>query len=339
MENTTENKGLLQRNFDSFIEAMERGESWVQQPSKEPSYVKNAITGKAITGYNGLVLQQEMKEQGIENKTVITKNQMDGNNESGKIYWNQKGNNAYITTLTYDNPNAFYGKNSPEVINGEANAGDKKVLANGKEMRGVNFSMVFDASKVEEMVRQPKLNENGEPMKYKNNVVATYESGKPKRYDHDGSYVTKNGREITYKKGDFVYLHKAGSTIYETVPTGNKLEATKVNEPIKAEGLGKIPEARDNTPQEVLRNGLAKAFRGALTGDFEGWKPSKEQISSIKEYFKDRPGEFRGIARTAEQIARGSQETIDRISSAIESKQLAKVAEKTNVKEKSAGRK
>ena len=147
----------------------------------------------------------------------------------------------------------------------------------------LNEYFKFDASKVEEMVRQPKLNENGEPMKYKNNVVATYESGKPKRYDHDGSYVTKNGREITYKKGDFVYLHKAGSTIYETVPTGNKLEATKVNEPIKAEGLGKIPEARDNTPQEVLRNGLAKAFRGALTGDFEGWKPSKEQISSIKE--------------------------------------------------------
>ncbi len=333
MENT-EKQGLLTREVANFFDKLEKGESWLQQPSKEPTYVKNAITGKPITGLNAIILQQAMKDQGIENRTVITNEQAKGNNPSGNAYWNPKGQNGYIATLTYNNAKAFYGKNSPEVLSGEKQAGEKRTYPDGKEMRGINFSFVYDASKMTEMKRQPKMNADGSVVRYKYDEVATDERGKAKKYDHDGSYVTKSGKVIEYKKGDYVKVHSAGSTVYETVPTGKKLETTKANAPIINADAADLYKAKDNSPKEVLMEGLTMALRGAMTGDFEGWKPTKEQVSSMKEYYTNHPGEFRGVANTAEARAKGDKETVTRIDAAVEAKAQKKVAENTNTKSK-----
>ena len=337
MENT-EKQGLLTREVADFFKNLRDGTSWLQQPSKEPTYVINAITGKPITGFNAIVLQQAMKDQGIENRTVITQEQARGNNESGNEYWNPKGQNAYICTLTYNNAKAFYGKNSPEVLSGEKQAGEKRTFIdkNGQEveMRGINFSFVMDASKVTEMKRQPKLNADGSVARHKFDVIATDKSGKPKTYDQDGSYVSKSNKLIEFKKGDYVKLHSAGSAVFETVPTGNKLLTTKANEPIINADAADLYKARDNSPKELLTEGLTKALRGAMTGDYEGWHPTEEQISSMEEYYTKHPGEFRGVANTAEARAKGDKETVARIDAAVEAKAQKKVAENTNTNSK-----
>lgn len=334
----TTNESVLKRNVKDFFEKLEKGESWVQQPSKEPSMVKNALTGKPVTGYNALVLQQALKDTNNNTKLVITDNQMKGNNEKKAEYWSDKDSKAFITTLTYNNSKAFYGANDPEVLNGNHQAHERKLDAEGKPVRDINFSMVFDATKVEEVANRPKLNEKGEEMRYKSDWVSLDENKKPMKYQEDGSYVLGNGRVVEYKKGDYIIAHHKGARIFEKQRSGNRFENVPSHEPMIEQDRAPLYKAKDESAKELLMEGLTKAFRGAVEGNYEGWHPTEAQIKTMSEAYKDNAIAFRGICNTAETRALKSKDIVARVDANVAAKEQKMVAENTQNNTKKASR-
>ncbi len=309
---------LVKKVFDH----LQKGTSVLQKPHDKPCYAKNFENGSIPTSYSNLNLLQGMSDIGCKSTFYITQDQM-----AQKGYFNLNKNTNAIGYILYKVP-ARYKKEDPEVINGEVKAGTIKTDKNGKTIyekddKGKDLTKMAFCQAAELVVKprfKPLLDENGNQLYYEENV-----------YDEKGAVYTEDrygkDNKLFGKKGEPVVLHFAGSKKGDFVPSKERITpAEPLNLPPfeKKENLFPLPECKDkNNAFEVLKCGLAKAFRGIYNGTGESWNPSKEEIDFLEKAFIQDRKNFLNCCDIADTYGRGNKAICEKMEENIKAKQLA----------------
>lgn len=305
-----------------FMTHLENGTNIVQKVHDKPSYAKNFLTGSVPTGFSQYNLLQGLSDNSCKSTLYITQDQKAKNN-----YFNLHGGAKPIGYVMYKTPE-YWKKDDPEVIAGKAKAGESKTDEKGKAIykkdeKGKDvISMAFcqAAELIVEPKFKPSLGDDGQPLKYTENVYAkdgaVYTSD---RYDDKGN--------LYGKKGEPVIEHFAGTMIGENVPSKNRITPAEPNNLAaleKKEDLYPLPECKDNKNAfEVLKCGMAKAFRGIYNGTGESWNPTKEEIELVKNAFIQDKRNFLKCLDIADTYGRGNKVICEKMEKNIQAKQLA----------------
>lgn len=329
MENNEEQTVFESKLVKNFITNLRNGTSFLQEPNSEPAYVQNYATGIPYTGINMLIINQGMKDKGKTAMLAMSNIQA----ENLKLYI-EKGKEK-IGTAIYEDSNAFYKKNDPEVISGKHKASEHKVDENGKPVNDTIYSFVFAAEDIVKTKFEVKRDNEGNAIKYAENVYAKNKNGEIIRYNKDGIINNKFTNEtIAYKAGDPVIKHLKGSVQGELIGTKEHIVQPEKNHLppfITEKNIAKLPEINEkSTAKEILIAKLAEAFRGKLQGNYSGLKISLEQIDKIEKEYLTHPRAFRGAVKSAQTRAMGNIETIKRMDEAIQKRKNESINEYSN---------
>lgn len=334
---TTNSEEFKSSMVSKFVEDLRNGQSVLQQPKKEPSYVKNVASGKILKDINAIIVAQGLKDNGKAANLVVTAKQKDD-----KRYINVANKEA-IATAMFDDSRAYYQKNDKEVVEGKARIGEHKKDADGKLVPDTQYSMIYAAEDLYESKFQKAKDENGNFIKYEKDIPYTDKDGKELRYEKDGSYQNFSGETVSYKAGDIKIKHKAGSYVGDYIATDKRVaqpEPSHLPQLLDSKDLAPLYQRKNDSGREVLMEGLTKAFRGMMQGDFEGWKPTAKEIDAIEKDLISHPREFRGIANSAWTRAEGDKNTVAKMDKAIQEREQKQQNTKENVNQnqKSKGR-
>lgn len=324
-ENDWANKESV--TLTNFTKSLLNGTSWVQKGTKEPRYAKNVFSGDVPKGLSQYSIMQGIYTQGKQNTLFATHDQADTNNVRPQL-----GSKA-IGFVTYQ-------------VDAKDENGKNILDENGKNKKYDRQSFVFSASDFVKTKQQPKTDEKGNRLTYEEN-----EFSKDQVYKEDRTYKDKNGNVFwEAKKGEPVLVHKKGSIMYETVNTDEHIVPNSRNKLPKLtdeKNLYPLPQMKnENDALEILKTGMAKAFRNIYYGTGEGWNPSKKEIEIIADSFSKNGSikEFSSILNMADTYGRGNPEQCKRmeenIARKIEQNQKAnvEVVEQTEEKKASKGR-
>ena len=325
-----ENQELYEdKTVKEFVEKLRLGQSFLQEPNKEPDYVKNFVTKNVYTDINMIIVGQAMKDKNKLSNIVITQNDIHQRN----LLIEPKA--KAVATAMFKNYNAFYNKDDEAVKNNTAKIGEQKKDREGNPVKPIIYSNVFAAEDVL-LTKFKAARDSNNNVQYYDQDVYSESNGVVDTYKKDYSYTDKNGVEHTYKKGDPVILHAKGSIIGDFESTGDHLAANRQSHLpayIESQDLAPLYKRKDNSGKEILIEKMTEAFRGKLQGNYDGLKITNSEIDAIEKDFLQHPRAFRGVLRVAQTRAEGDKEKIEKMDAAINNKYQSQSHENDNVKE------
>lgn len=300
-----------------FIDDLTTGQSFLQEPNEKPDYVLNHASHEVFRGINMIIVNQAMKDNNKVSGQALTVLQRD---QLG--LYSAKGSHA-ICQAIYDKFDAWYRKNDPEVIAGNAEAGTHKKDENGNFVQDKTFPYIFAADDLVKTKFEPTRDEDGNVMHYENDVY--YENAVHKK---DGSYKLPDGSTYEFKKGDPVIEHHKGTVMGKYVATDEHVVSNKPANlpPLYDEEMAPIPARKDDSVKEMFVEKLAKAFRGKLQGNYEGANFSKKEIALIASEYMGHLNQFINAVKSADNRANMTVKDYNKMMENIQAKQNSNAA-------------
>lgn len=316
---------------DAVFTALENSKK-IWEPSEEPQVAHNVSNPDKITkmfGMNNLLALAALEASKSKVNSFVTKNSIDNYNKNYNSHPENEKNtekrpnkgSKWAGILLFENTRAKYTEEDKEVINGQAKVGDRKFDENGYAEPDFRVGYIMPADKVSVVPMIPALDENGNIKTRTENEYAIDYKGNPITYKSNGEY-TVNGKIFSYKAGEQVVLHHAGSVI--KVPDWENSHLLKEeNIPVVSEINPEvnIPEPKNSHIRQTMINVLAKVMRGMENGHYEGIKkPTNKQFAEAREYYLSDPNKLFNDFRIANTYARGNAEQINRMTQAYNEK-------------------
>lgn len=329
MENQTNNNDGKSWAIQDLVKNLRNGTSFLQQPNREPAYIKNYVTGKAYRDINMLIIGQGMHDHGKVANLVVSAKQIDTNHFDKSF-----SKNAFVGTAILDKSNAYYTKEELAKTNDTVHKpGEHKKNPDGSYVEDTSYAATFACEDLGLKKQVAKRDENNEVVTYKENEYATDENGQIQTYKKDNEYthpVTKE--KITVKAGDPVVLHYAGSVVMEYQPTGEALvpKAPTHMPPLVESEQVPLYKRKDESGKEIFVEKMTEAFRGKMQGNYEGLKITASEIDAIEKDLLEHPRIVRSLCKSAWTRAEGDPVKVAKMDEAIAKRAETKTNSETN---------
>lgn len=331
-KDTIGEKEYVSDSVKSFIGHLKNGTSILQRPSKEPFYATNAISHNTITGFNQVVIAQALADNNKSNRLYVTANQIQFKKGFRPEMAPERGKLS-ICSINLRKDDAYYQKDDPEVIANTKKAGEHKMNEDGTYVSDIYKSFIYAAEDIVKIKPVLQMDEKGQAKIYSEDVIAKDEKGNPLLYEKDYTFTDKEGKEHTNKAGTPVIEHYKGSKVFSYEPSTEKVfNNIEQHSPklTNSDDLAPLYKRRNDTGKEILLEGMTKAFRGMMNGDYEGWNPSMKDIQAIESEFLSHPRKFEGVCDVAFKRATFSKAEVNKIDLKVAEKEKRQLKENVN---------
>ena len=290
----------------AFINHLREKDSFLLDANENPDYVINYKTHKIYKDLNMILLGQAKKDKKVDTALVLTKSQL-------------KNNGAYVKdgevplcTALYDKFSSYYKKEDKEVYGGLNEEGELKKDEKGNPLSPFIFSPLYDVRDLNKVVFIPSRNENGDVLRYQENIYSKDKDGNILRYSKSFIRENEDGSVEQVMKGDPIIAHKKGSIIGEFVRKDESFYPQRVILPkaLNSENITPLYKRRNESGKEILIEKLTEGFRGKLLGNYKGMTITDEEIDKIEDAFLTHSRSFRAAIKTAFTRAKGDKEEV-----------------------------
>lgn len=249
----------------SVIEALEKGNSVLQEPREGIDYSLNAASGSVYAGLNQFFLQQKRKDSGWKNPYFMTAQQ---------VFAKQMGfvPNSHGTIITYWADPKRYHSNYTDASGIEHKKGDLMLDASGKETKGYEYNYVFNMAQIDPT---QKVRRNNETRTASNafSINTNIELTKPFQVDAGVAYRAKDSTIIERFAED---VSKYLNSIY----TGHRFEGVAYSAQDVAELKAEFALPRSRFYEKVNDAGMIAA---GMTEKLERIQRAREQRAQGQE--------------------------------------------------------